>query len=39
MEQRAITILTDPVYRGFEPTLAAASFRHSENGIAVAKEL
>src|SRR5690348_3521291 len=37
MEQRAITILTDPLYRGFGPTLAA-EYLHRLHQITVSKE-
>jgi hypothetical protein len=37
MEQRAITILTDPVYRGFGPTLAA-EYLCRLHGFTVSKE-
>ena len=37
MEQRAITILSDPVYRGFGPTLAA-EYLHQRHQITVSKE-
>ena len=37
MEQRAITVLSDPVYRGFGPTLAA-EYLHKRHRIAVSKE-
>ena len=37
MEQRAITILSDPVYRGFGPTLAA-EYLHKLHGLTVSKE-
>jgi Integrase core domain/Homeodomain-like domain len=37
MEQRAITILTDPVYRGFGPTLAAEYLR-KRHRLTVSKE-
>src|SRR5260370_29375663 len=37
MEQRAITILSDPVYRGFGPTLAA-EYLHKRHQITVSKE-
>jgi hypothetical protein len=36
-EQRAITILSDPVYRGFGPTLAA-EYLHKRHQITVSKE-
>ncbi len=37
MEQRAITVLCDPVYRGFGPTLAAEHL-HQRHQITVSKE-
>lgn len=37
VEQRAVTILTDPVYRGFGPTLAA-EYLHQRHQITVSKE-
>jgi|SRR5579883_148505 biotin operon repressor len=37
MEQKAITILTDPVYRGFGPTLAAEHL-DKKHGIQVSRE-
>ena len=37
MEQRAITVLSDPVYRGFGPTLAA-EYLHNLHEITVSKE-
>jgi transposase-like protein len=37
MEQRAITILSNPVYRGFGPTLAA-EYLHQRHQITVSKE-
>jgi len=37
MEQRAITILSDPLYRGFGPTLAA-EYLHNRHQITVSKE-
>jgi transposase len=37
MEQRAITILSDPLYRGFGPTLAA-EYLHKLHQITVSKE-
>jgi len=37
MEQRAMTVLSDPVYRGFGPTLAA-EYLHKLHHIAVSKE-
>jgi len=37
MEQRAITVLSDPVYRGFGPTLAA-EYLHQRHQITVSKE-
>jgi DNA-binding Lrp family transcriptional regulator len=37
MEQRAITVLSDPVYRGFGPTLAA-EYLHERHQITVSKE-
>jgi hypothetical protein len=37
MEQRAMTVLSDPVYRGFGPTLAA-EYLHQRHEIAVSKE-
>lgn len=37
MEQRAITILSDPVYRGFGPTLAA-EYLHKLHRLTVSKE-
>ena len=37
MEQRAITVLSDPVYRGFGPTLAA-EYLHKLHQITVSKE-
>ena len=37
VEQRAVTILADPLYRGFGPTLAA-EYLHKKHGIAVSKE-
>jgi transposase-like protein len=37
MEQRAITVLCDPVYRGFGPTLAA-EYLHKRHQITVSKE-
>ena len=37
MEQRAITLLADPVYRGFGPTLAA-EYLHKRHQIRVSKE-
>ena len=37
MEQRAIAILSDPVYRGFGPTLAA-EYLHKRHQITVSKE-
>jgi transposase-like protein len=37
MEQRAITVLSDPVYRGFGPTLAA-EYLHKRHQITVSKE-
>lgn len=37
VEQRAITILSDPVYRGFGPTLAS-EYLHRLHQIAVSKE-
>lgn len=37
MEQRAITILSDPVYRGFGPTLAT-EYLHKRHQITVSKE-
>jgi transposase len=36
-EQRAITVLSDPVYRGFGPTLAA-EYLHKRHQITVSKE-
>lgn len=37
MEQRAVTILSDPVYRGFGPTLAS-EYLHQLHQITVSKE-
>ena len=37
VEQRAITVLSDPVYRGFGPTLAA-EYLHKRHQITVSKE-
>ena len=37
MERRAITVLSDPVYRGFGPTLAA-EYLHERHQITVSKE-
>jgi len=37
LEQRAVTILSDPVYRGFGPTLAA-EYLHQQHQITVSKE-
>ena len=37
MEQRATTVLSDPVYRGFGPTLAA-EYLHKRHQITVSKE-
>jgi len=37
LEQRAIAVLSDPVYRGFGPTLAA-EYLHKRHRIAVSKE-
>jgi transposase len=37
VEQRAVTILADPLYRGFGPTLAA-EYLHKQHEIAVSKE-
>jgi transposase-like protein len=37
MEQRAMTVLSDPVYQGFGPTLAA-EYLHQRHQIAVSKE-
>jgi DNA-binding Lrp family transcriptional regulator len=37
MEQRAIAVLSDPVYRGFGPTLAA-EYLHKRHQITVSKE-
>lgn len=37
MEQRAMTVLSDPVYRGFGPTLAA-EYLHKLHQITVSKE-
>src|SRR5579863_717364 len=37
MEQRAMTILSDPVYRGFGPTLAA-EYLHKRHRLTVSKE-
>jgi len=37
MEQRAMTVLSDPVYRGFGPTLAA-EYLHKRHQITVSKE-
>jgi transposase len=37
MEQRAMTVLSDPVYRGFGPTLAA-EYLHQRHQIKVSKE-
>jgi len=37
MEQRAITVLSDPVYRAFGPTLAA-EYLHERHQITVSKE-
>ena len=37
MEQRTITVLSDPVYRGFGPTLAA-EYLHERHQITVSKE-
>src|ERR1700733_7049647 len=37
LEQRAITVLSDPVYRGFGPTLAA-EYLEKKHEIAVSKE-
>ncbi len=37
MEQRAITVLSDSVYRGFGPTLAA-EYLHKRHQITVSKE-
>jgi hypothetical protein len=37
MEQRTITVLSDPVYRGFGPTLAA-EYLHNLHQITVSKE-
>ena len=37
LEQRAVTILSDPVYRGFGPTLAA-EYLHKLHEITVSKE-
>ena len=37
LEQRAITVLSDPVYRGFGPTLAA-EYLHKLHQITVSKE-
>jgi biotin operon repressor len=37
LEQRAITILSDPVYRGFGPTLAS-EYLHKLHQITVSKE-
>ena len=37
LEQRAVAVLSDPVYRGFGPTLAGEYLR-KQHGIAVSKE-
>src|ERR1035437_3635376 len=37
VEQRAITVLSEPVYRGFGPTLAA-EYVHQRHQITVSKE-
>jgi len=37
MEERAMTVLSDPVYRGFGPTLAA-EYLHKRHQITVSKE-
>jgi Homeodomain-like domain len=37
LEQRAVTVLADPVYRGFGPTLAA-EYLHKRHQITVSKE-
>ena len=37
LEQRAIAVLSDPVYRGFGPTLAA-EYLHQRHQITVSKE-
>ena len=37
VEQRAVTILSDPLYRGFGPTLAA-EYLHKQHEITVSKE-
>jgi transposase len=37
MEQRAVAVLSDPVYRGFGPTLAA-EYLHNRHQITVSKE-
>jgi hypothetical protein len=37
LEQRAVAILSDPVYRGFGPTLAA-EYLHNKHEITVSKE-
>lgn len=37
LQQRAVAILGDPVYRGFGPTLAA-EYLHKKHGITVSKE-
>jgi transposase len=37
LEQRAMTVLSDPVYRGFGPTLAA-EYLHKRHQITVSKE-
>ena len=37
LEQRAVAVLSDPVYRGFGPTLAA-EYLHDGHGITVSKE-
>ena len=37
MEQQAMTVLSDPVYRGFGPTLAA-EYLHKRHQITVSKE-
>ncbi len=37
LEQRAVSVLSDPVYRGFGPTLAA-EYLHKQHEITVSKE-
>jgi Homeodomain-like domain-containing protein len=37
LEQRAVAVLSDPVYRGFGPTLAA-EYLHNVHGVTVSKE-